>query len=119
MATRYEDRVEFIRYIYEAANDPTHPVIVAGADLGSETARHLVISHWRKQAVEDLGKQKTLTQASGNGKSAGYSPSDIKSATDLASFARKHVSEADVEDALAAVPGPIRHYGTDFRFCRA
>lgn len=116
MATNHAERREFLRYVYESADDSSHPAVAGLTSLGTEEARHVVISWWRQSAIEDIGRGKALTNASGQGKTAGYTPSSASAAMELASWARDHVSEGDLATAIAAIQGPITSYASDYRF---
>jgi hypothetical protein len=102
---RSSTKREYLRFIYEEALDASRwDLSQGGLTAGSVAARHQVISTERKTALQAVSRGSWLQGASANQKSTsfgqleGISPLE---ALELADWARGHVDEPLLEDALA------------------
>jgi hypothetical protein len=93
-------RREFIRYVYDEGGATTN-------------LRNAFISTWRTAAVDTIKGGALLTATAANGHSAGFQllPGwTAATVMELANWAREHISESSVDDALDDIPSAVRSF---------
>lgn len=109
MRASYLQKKAFIRRIYREATEASEASRNAYLDTIDETAQLQVDSGVRRVGASGGGFSSSFAPFSG------WDPRDVVEFTE---WARGYISEADVDDALESIPGPVTHFGTDFRLVR-